>query len=55
MTTEFGYPARFVQEQVGHAHAATTAIDIGVSNEYRNTLLEASMRNRLGDTWDAIS
>ncbi len=24
--TEFGYPAKFVQEQVGHSHAATTAI-----------------------------
>ncbi|MDX3671962.1 tyrosine-type recombinase/integrase [Streptomyces europaeiscabiei] len=24
--TEFGYPARFVQEQVGHSHASTTAI-----------------------------
>ncbi|MFF1959833.1 tyrosine-type recombinase/integrase [Streptomyces sp. NPDC058220] len=50
--TEFGYPARFVQEQVGHSHAATTAIYMGVSNEYRNKLLEASMRNRLGDDWD---
>lgn len=50
--TEFGYPARFVQEQVGHSHAATTAIYMGVSNEYRNKLLETSMRNRLGDDWD---
>ncbi|MFC9758890.1 tyrosine-type recombinase/integrase [Streptomyces sp. NPDC056921] len=50
--TEFGYPARFVQEQVGHSHAATTAIYMGVSNEYRNTLLEASLKNRLGDDWD---
>ncbi len=50
--TEFGYPARFVQEQVGHSHASTTAIYMGVSNEFRNTLLEASMKNRLGDYWD---
>jgi site-specific recombinase XerD len=49
--TEFGYPARFVQEQVGHSHAATTAIYMGVSNEYRNQLLEASMKDRLGDDW----
>jgi len=49
--TEFGYPARFVQEQVGHSHAATTAIYMGVSNEYRNKLLEASMKARLGDDW----
>lgn len=50
---EFGYPARFVQEQVGHSHASTTAIYMGVSNEYRNTLLEASLRNRLGADWEA--
>ncbi|MYR73667.1 MULTISPECIES: tyrosine-type recombinase/integrase [unclassified Streptomyces] len=53
--TEFGYPARFVQEQVGHSHAGTTAIYMGVSNEYRNKLLEASMKNRLGDDWDATA
>lgn len=51
--TEFGYPARFVQEQVGHSHAATTAIYMGVSDEYRNKLLEAAMKKRLGDDWDA--
>lgn len=50
--TEFGYPARFVQEQVGHAHGATTSIYMGVSNEFRNTLLEAAMRDRLGEDWD---
>ena len=49
--TEFGYPARFAQEQVGHSHASTTAIYMGVSNEYRNALLEAAMRARLGDDW----
>lgn len=53
--TEFGYPARFVQEQVGHSHAATTAIYMGVSNEYRNKLLEASMKTRLGDDWDVTT
>jgi integrase/recombinase XerC len=50
--TEFGYPARFVQEQAGHSHAATTAIYMGVSNEYRNKLLETAMKSRLGDDWD---
>ncbi|MFE9651151.1 tyrosine-type recombinase/integrase [Streptomyces sp. NPDC006365] len=50
--TEFGYPARFVQENVGHSHASTTAIYMWVSNEYRNTVLEASLKNRLGDYWD---
>lgn len=52
--TEFGYPARFVQEQVGHSHAATTSIYMGVSNEYRNKLLEAAMRERLGADWDVV-
>ncbi|MEU9069871.1 MULTISPECIES: tyrosine-type recombinase/integrase [Streptomyces] len=53
--TEFGYPARFVQEQVGHSHASTTAIYMGVSNEFRNKLLEASLKNRLGDDWDVTT
>lgn len=52
-STEFGYPARFVQEQVGHSHASTTAIYMGVSNEYRNKLLAAAMKERLGDDWNA--
>ncbi|WP_327146547.1 tyrosine-type recombinase/integrase [Nocardia sp. NBC_01327] len=49
---EFGYPARFVQEQVGHAHASTTAVYTGVSNEYRNTMLAAALKARLGTDWD---
>jgi site-specific recombinase XerD len=53
--TEFGYPARFVQEQVGHSHSATTALYTGVSNEYRNKLLEAAMRGRLGGDWSVTS
>ncbi|RBM17595.1 integrase [Prauserella sp. PE36] len=50
--TEFGYPARFVQEQVGHAFGSTTAIYMGVSNEYRNKLLEAALKGRLGEDWE---
>ncbi|WP_232838868.1 hypothetical protein [Streptomyces geranii] len=46
---------KIIQEQVGHSHAGTTAIYMGVSNEYRNKLLEASMKNRLGDDWDATA
>jgi site-specific recombinase XerD len=53
--TEFGYPARFVQEQAGHSHGATTAVYMGVSNEYRNKLLEAALKGRLGDDWDVTS
>lgn len=50
--TEFGYPAKFSQEQVGHSHAATTAIYTGVSNEFRNQMLVASLKGRLGTDWD---
>ena len=48
---EFDYPERFVQDQVGHAYASTTAIYTGVSDEYRNRLLERSLRARHGDLW----
>jgi site-specific recombinase XerD len=44
---EFDYPERFVQEQVGHACAASTAIYTGVSDEYRNRLLAKALRQRL--------
>jgi site-specific recombinase XerD len=50
--TEFGYPARFVQEQAGHAYGSTTAIYMGASNEYRNKLLEAALKGRLGEDWE---
>ncbi|NNN19032.1 MAG: tyrosine-type recombinase/integrase [Acidimicrobiaceae bacterium] len=36
---EFGYDERFVQEQVGHAYASTTAIYAGVSSDYKNNML----------------
>jgi site-specific recombinase XerD len=44
---EFGYPAKFVQDQVGHDHASTTAIYTGVSDEYRTRLVQASLHRRL--------
>jgi len=40
---EFGYPQRFVQDQVGHEYASTTALYTGVSDEYRNRLLARSL------------
>jgi integrase/recombinase XerD len=49
---EFDYPGRFVQDQVGHAYASTTAIYTGVSDEYRNRLLERSLKNRYGELWE---
>jgi integrase/recombinase XerC len=40
---EFGYPERFVQEQVGHAYASTTAIYTSVSNDFKNKTLQAAL------------
>lgn len=40
---EFDYPQRFVQEQVGHAYASTTALYTGVSDEYRTRLLRQAL------------
>lgn len=45
---EFDYPERFIQEQVGHAFSATTAVYVGVSNEYRNRLLTQAVHARYG-------
>ena len=43
---EFGYPERFAQDQAGHSYASTTAIYTGVSDEFRNRLLAAALRER---------
>jgi integrase/recombinase XerC len=40
---EFGYPERFVQEQVGHAFASTTAIYTSVSNDFKNKTLQGAL------------
>ncbi|MFF0408788.1 tyrosine-type recombinase/integrase, partial [[Kitasatospora] papulosa] len=48
---EFGYPEKFVQDQVGHAYASTTAIYSHVSDEFRNRLLRRSLQARHGDLW----
>jgi site-specific recombinase XerD len=44
---EFGYPERFVQEQAGHRYASTTAIYVGVSDDYRSRLLHRALAGRL--------
>jgi integrase/recombinase XerC len=40
---EFGYPERFVQEQVGHAYASTTAIYSSVSNDFKSKTIRAAL------------
>jgi site-specific recombinase XerD len=49
---EFGYPEKFVSLQVGHGYASTTAIYTGVSDEYRNRLVERSLRDRHPEMWE---
>ncbi len=49
---EFDYPERFVQDQAGHAVAATTAIYTGVSDEYRNRLLKSKLTERHPGLWE---
>ncbi|MFE4800295.1 tyrosine-type recombinase/integrase [Streptomyces sp. NPDC056708] len=43
---EFGYPERFVQDQVGHRYGSTTALYTWVSDEFRNRLLEQSLQRQ---------
>jgi site-specific recombinase XerD len=50
---EFDYPQRFVQDQVGHEYASTTAIYTGVSDEYRNRLLRRSISRRNAGLWES--
>ncbi len=40
---EFDYPERFVQDQVGHQYASTTAIYAGVSDDYRHRLIQRAL------------
>lgn len=49
---EFDYPERFVQDQAGHAVAATTAIYTGVSDEYRNRPLKTKLTGRYPGLWE---
>nr|WP_316246525.1 tyrosine-type recombinase/integrase [Streptomyces sp. WAC01526] len=48
---EFDYPERFVQEQVGHLHASTTALYTGVSDEYRTRQLRRVLAEHHDDLW----
>jgi integrase/recombinase XerD len=52
---EFDYPERFVQEQVGHSYASTTAIYTGVSDDYRNQLLRRALTGAGVDFWELES
>jgi site-specific recombinase XerD len=49
---EFDYPEKFASLQVGHEYASTTAIYTGVSDEYRNRMLQRALRNQHPNLWD---
>lgn len=46
---EFGYPERFVTEQVGHSYASTTAIYTSVSNDFKAKTLQAALGRVYGN------
>jgi site-specific recombinase XerD len=45
---EFGYPERFVTEQVGHSYASTTAVYTSVSNDFKTKTLRAALARVYG-------
>lgn len=45
---ELGYPERFVQEQVGHCYASTTAIYTSVSDDFKNQVLATALARIYG-------
>lgn len=49
---EFGYPERFVTEQVGHSYASTTAIYTSVSDDFKTKTLQAALRRVYGQQPD---
>lgn len=49
---EFDYPEKFVSMQAGHGYASTTAIYTGVSDEYRNRVIQKALQDRHPDLWD---
>ena len=50
---EDGWDPRFVQEQVGHEHASTTAIYTCVSSDFRTRTLRRGLDDLLGRAQDA--
>lgn len=45
---EFGYPERFVTEQVGHSYASNTAIYTSVSNDFKSKTLKSALSRVYG-------
>ena len=49
---EFDYPEQFVQDQVGHEYASTTAGYTAVSDDYRNRLIKRAVEAQQAGIWD---
>ncbi len=45
--TELGWAAKFIQDQVGHSHAATTAIYMSVSDDFKDRLVRGAIDDQL--------
>ena len=44
---EQGWAAKFIQDQVGHSHAATTAIYLSVGDDFKDRLLRQAIDDQL--------
>ncbi len=44
---ELGWASRFIQDQVGHSHAATTAIYLSVSDDFKDRMVRAALDDQL--------
>ena len=44
---ELGWAAKFIQDQVGHSHAATTAIYMSVGDDFKDRLVRAAIDEQL--------
>lgn len=49
---EWGYSEKFVQDQVGHAFASTTAIYTSVGDDYKNRVLADALKRNTGNCDD---
>jgi integrase/recombinase XerC len=44
---ELGWAAKFIQDQVGHSHAATTAVYMSVGDDFKDRLVRAAIDEQL--------
>jgi site-specific recombinase XerD len=47
---ELGYADRVIQDQVGHSHAATAAIYLSVSDDFKNRMVRNALDRQLTTT-----